>query len=337
MKDKFAAIILYAAVIICMFGCAKKTVQPKEDTNIAVRDKIVNMKENEVFDVLKKDLGIDFSQYVEEADGVTENGKFFTVRLGIAEGKEKDAETAIEDLCGKGSNANKRKRPVVKGRIGEIFNKSELVSVYDYMRQGDNGAKTKTTEIYTSKVDGREHIFIFGIISPEQESPEPAKNVPVAGTKSMLNNGRKKIYIVIPKIFTDIQGGNIHENTLVWMQSAKSEDDSYSVSYQMYGLSLEEEYGIIESMFKEMSENPKFDETVTGIQKTGQTVNGYACKWIKTDYMVDGTKKSMIQCAVASKDNTYSVCVLFNVSGEEAVERMDDVFSDILYGIDFDD
>ena len=144
MKDKFAAIILYAAVIICMFGCAKKTVQPKEDTNIAVRDKIVNMKENEVFDVLKKDLGIDFSQYVEEADGVTENGKFFTVRLGIAEGKEKDAETAIEDLCGKGSNANKRKRPVVKGRIGEIFNKSELVSVYDYMRQGDDGAKTKT-------------------------------------------------------------------------------------------------------------------------------------------------------------------------------------------------
>ena len=100
---------------------------------------------------------------------------------------------------------------------------------------------------------------------------------------------------------------------------------------------IEEEYGIIESMFKEMSENPKFDETVTGIQKTGQTVNGYACKWIKTDYMVDGTKKSMIQCAAASKDNTYSVCVLFNVSGEEAVERMDDVFSDILYGIDFDD
>lgn len=121
-----------------------------------------DMTADEVYEVLRNDLGIDFSEYADDADGVIKDSTFFYVRLGISDTARENTETAIRDLCGEGSEAGSRKKPVLNNRLSEDFDKAELMTVFGYLRQGKDGAKTKSTEIYISEIDGKMNVFVFG-------------------------------------------------------------------------------------------------------------------------------------------------------------------------------
>ena len=147
---------------------AGKTEEPSKDETIAESNKETgeeeveqDMDQDEIFALLKERLGIDFSVYADGADGVR-NGTRHYIDLSVLEGAEEGIAQSIMDLCGKGWDANSRKRPILNNRLATEFDKAELITGYSYMRQGENGAKTVSTTIYIAKIDGREHVFILG-------------------------------------------------------------------------------------------------------------------------------------------------------------------------------
>ncbi|MCR5795277.1 MAG: hypothetical protein K6G61_08070 [Solobacterium sp.] len=121
----------------------------------------MDMEKDEIFTMIKDTLGIDLSEYMEEAEGVRKGARYYA-DLTAAEGKEEEIEAIITGLCGEGTKASSRKRPVMNNRLSENFEKAELLTVYDHMRQGTNGAKTVSTTIYTAAAAGKMHVFIFG-------------------------------------------------------------------------------------------------------------------------------------------------------------------------------
>lgn len=120
-----------------------------------------DLQEDGIKSVLMESLGVDVSEYADSVDGVM-HGSIYYVRMQVRKGSETELIQVIKSLCGEGVNASTRKRPVLNNRLAEDFEKAELFSVYDYLREGANGAKTTSVTLYTAKIDGSKNIFIFG-------------------------------------------------------------------------------------------------------------------------------------------------------------------------------
>ena len=118
------------------------------------------MNHDEIAEVAAIVLGDDYEEYIEDEEGI-KDGVFCSVYLRIRPEREDDALSAVESLCGEGVPAASRDLPAMQDRVCDRLRASEPVSVYDYLRQGDGGAKTKSTEIYTARQDGALCLFIF--------------------------------------------------------------------------------------------------------------------------------------------------------------------------------
>lgn len=145
------------AMVVCLWGCGKQQ-------EVA---EAMDMGKDDVIAAIKDDCGVDFSEYVDAADGVEErpsymDGSLYTVDLTIRKGSEDAAEQTVIGLCGKGSSASSRKRPVIGNRISSTFDQAELLMVYDYMRAQSPGSHaTVTTEFYTANVGDEFHVFVL--------------------------------------------------------------------------------------------------------------------------------------------------------------------------------
>ena len=120
------------------------------------------MNKQEVLEALRGTFSTDFSEYVADAHGVRmrPGSEYYSADLTVIEGCEQEAEQAVSELCGKGSDASTRKRPMVDELPD--FARAELRTVYSYMRQGRNGAKTMSMTVYVATLDGRTHLFALG-------------------------------------------------------------------------------------------------------------------------------------------------------------------------------
>ena len=163
--------VLFMIVLVAMLStsCGKynnritTTGQWKEEspTSENVVDTYTDIHEDSIKSVLKGGLGIDLSEYIESSDGVM-RGSIYYVHIKIPEEAEVKFIQVIKNLCGEGVKASSRKKTILNNRLSENFKKAELLTVYDFLQEGTNGAKTTSATIYTSKSDGSMSVFIFG-------------------------------------------------------------------------------------------------------------------------------------------------------------------------------
>lgn len=120
-----------------------------------------DMGREEVLSALDGTFGTDFSGYVEDANGVRDSSMYYA-DLTASEGSEDSIEQVIVGLCGKGVAASSRRRSVIRNAVAGSFDRATLLTEYDFMRSGRDGAKTASTTVITATVDGRRHVFVFG-------------------------------------------------------------------------------------------------------------------------------------------------------------------------------
>ena len=111
--------------------------------------------------VIREKTGVDLSEYAYMAEGIQERSAYY-IKVTLTDDGVTDAEQAIVDVCGEGSKASLRKTPILPGRIGEDFKEAERLVVYDYLRQGQNGAKTMSATFYTARSNGT--MLVFAVI-----------------------------------------------------------------------------------------------------------------------------------------------------------------------------
>lgn len=122
-----------------------------------------DMGKDETLAAMRATFGTDFlTDHAEDVLGTRWRSRYYA-DITIKEGSEQAAEQAITGLCGKGSDASSRRRPILDGknRISRSFDRAELLTVYDFLRSGTS-AQTVSTTVYVAKVDGRTHVFVFG-------------------------------------------------------------------------------------------------------------------------------------------------------------------------------
>lgn len=156
-----------AVATTALVGCGRATGDNASGdgtgTNMTAEQPYEDMGKEETFSAMRATFGTDFlTDHAEGVLGTRWRSRYYA-DLTIKEGSEQAAEQAIVDLCGKGSDASSRRRPVLDGknRISESFDKAELLTVYDHLRSGGN-TQTVSTTVYIAKVDGRTHVFVFG-------------------------------------------------------------------------------------------------------------------------------------------------------------------------------
>ena len=145
--------------VICEDSSGTWTEESKENVNVG--EDYMDMEKDSILAMLNEDLGIDLSGYISSADGVI-RGSIYYAKINVLEGAETEIGQVIVDLCGEGAKASSRKRPILNNRLAEDFKEAELLSVYDYLKGGANGAKTTSITFYTAKNEGRMCVYIFG-------------------------------------------------------------------------------------------------------------------------------------------------------------------------------
>lgn len=121
---------------------------------------MTDLSYEEVMSFVKGSLGEGFEECTGEADGIRDD-VFYSVCLKIKPEAEDKVTELLHNLAGEGIDAGKRKLPAMQDRICDKLRGMEPLRIYDYMRQGENGAKTKTTEIYTARAEDGLYLFIF--------------------------------------------------------------------------------------------------------------------------------------------------------------------------------
>ena len=156
---KYYMAFFLTCVAICIFLALYV---PETDTNAetTLDSDVTDISYEEAISASEKILGKDCMDYFADADGVRD-GAFVSICLKAKTGKEDEAVSLLNTLCGKGEDAGKRPLPATGDRICQKLREMEPLRVYDYMRQGENGAKTKTTEIYTAQSDKNLYLFLF--------------------------------------------------------------------------------------------------------------------------------------------------------------------------------
>ena len=117
--------------------------------------------------MLQNDTGIDMTMYADEIQCVQHGGIYY-MRAHITHGKETALLEQVTSLCGEGSPASSRKRPILDNGLSDAFEKADLISVYDYLGSRGNGAKTFGITFYTANGMSGTELYVFG----EGETPD---------------------------------------------------------------------------------------------------------------------------------------------------------------------
>ena len=156
-----------AVATTALVGCGRATGDDASGdgtgTNMTAEQPYEDMGRDETLAAMRATFGTDFlADHAEDVLGTRWRSRYYA-DITIKEESEPAAEQAIADLCGKGSDASSRRRPILDGenRISESFDRAELLTVYDCLRSGTS-AQTISTTVYVAKVDGRTHVFVFG-------------------------------------------------------------------------------------------------------------------------------------------------------------------------------
>ncbi|MDO5456166.1 MAG: hypothetical protein Q4F25_04530 [Eubacteriales bacterium] len=131
-----------------------------KENETAKGEDMVDLSYEEVMRFVEGSLGEGFEECTGEADGIRDD-VFYSVCLRIKPEAEDKVTELLHNLAGNGIDAGKRKLPAMQDRICDKLRGMEPVRIYDYMRQGENGAKTRTTEIYTARAEDGLYLFIF--------------------------------------------------------------------------------------------------------------------------------------------------------------------------------
>lgn len=104
---------------------------------------------------------IDIAPYVSGAEGTVKD-RIAYIRAGIQPGKEQALEKALIKRCGESLSEFTRPSNTQDPILSSLSN-ADIYRLYTYTRQGDNGAKTKTTEIFlVREEEGGMSVYILG-------------------------------------------------------------------------------------------------------------------------------------------------------------------------------
>ena len=138
---------------------SEQSVDPVQEDDM--KKEIKELAQGDVLSFVRVATGIDFQPYAEDADGICYNGLYY-VRVHIRSGEKKDAEGEIRELCGESLDPEDLLLPGVRNRICDDLKQAASVTGYTCMRQGENGAKTSTTDFYLSEEDGHTSVYVIG-------------------------------------------------------------------------------------------------------------------------------------------------------------------------------
>ena len=137
------------------------TIESSADESSYIEEAVVyaDIGTEKSLSVIREKTGVDLSEYAYIAEGIQKRSAYY-IKVTLRDAGISGAEQAIVDVCGEGSAALLRKTPMFPGRIGEDFKEAERLAVYDYLRQGQNGAKTTSATFYTARSNGTMLVFV---------------------------------------------------------------------------------------------------------------------------------------------------------------------------------
>ena len=110
--------------------------------------------------------GIDVTPFSKTAGGLTKNGLAY-ISIPLQQGKEDEIEAVISDKFGDCVEDKEEMILPAMGvnRIFDAINNADTCRRYQYVRQGENGAKTKRTDIFITKTGDNTVVYILGSVS----------------------------------------------------------------------------------------------------------------------------------------------------------------------------
>lgn len=142
---------------------AASTAEENTSPQNTATQKYKRLDNKEAFTAAYQMTGIDIEPYAGTAGGLAKNGLAY-ISVSIQPGKEKETEAIFRDEFGESIDSSEDVLLPARG-VNDIFdaiNNADSFRLYQYTRQGDNGAKTKTTEIFFVEEDNITTIYILG-------------------------------------------------------------------------------------------------------------------------------------------------------------------------------
>lgn len=165
---------IYICGLLCLLAACAKTDAKTGNTNAAAADSGSEQTANqtvegeektelmyeEIIKLVEDSLGEGYAECISDSGGV-KDGALYSIYLKIKPDQEEKVLNLVTSLCGEGQDVSSRSLPRMKNEVCDKLNEAEPIRVYDYLRQGENGAKTKSTEIFTARLNGDLYVFIF--------------------------------------------------------------------------------------------------------------------------------------------------------------------------------
>ena len=154
------ACMALAAALCC--ACSSRSTGRGTESTDAERAEL-SMENEKIMERVTEKLGGGVEDLVWAVEAENDNGRLF-VKIRVLYGKEADAEAWLEKVCGEGEDATSCSFPLpaFKNSICDDLRSMQPVKEYMKFRQGENGAKTETTEVMTAV--NEENVFFIYIL-----------------------------------------------------------------------------------------------------------------------------------------------------------------------------
>lgn len=116
----------------------------------------------EFIEYMREDLGVDLSEYLDAGEGEITDEPYAYLRFPVSDrGK---LEEALNEVCGEPLGLTEEEIPGYMGHeIAKKLASEKLVNAWNYFMSGQNGAKTRTVEIYLTQGEGETFcLYYFG-------------------------------------------------------------------------------------------------------------------------------------------------------------------------------
>ena len=176
------AMIAGALTMLCMLSACKKegdasnsmfheassaaATQDNTQDAVSAVQKYTEVGNDEALAMAYEMTGIDIAPFSKTAGGLTKNGIAY-ISIPLQQGKEDEIEAVISDKFGECVEDKEEMILPAMGvnRIFDAINNADTCRRYQYVRQGENGAKTKTTDIFITKTGDNTVVYILGSVS----------------------------------------------------------------------------------------------------------------------------------------------------------------------------
>ena len=152
MRNKITLFLSILFIAMCLCSCGKSSnTEDNENTDM--------MSEKEILSFLENERGVIINDYCSELKGLTQN-KYSFVECKIKPDSKDKFYSYIKSEFGDGISPDTISMPKFKNQICDALNKKNVKMVYEIMQQGDNGAKTKSFEMFIAE-DENEGLYLY--------------------------------------------------------------------------------------------------------------------------------------------------------------------------------